>query len=370
MIDMAMIPKHKFLSLMARELQEYRGSLIITPIVIGAAFTVLLLLSIVFAGRLVLLGGDFATLLAGDTAGKSVSIDLSIGDAESGPDFPAAAIVVEDVLGGPVQPLTVTEAPEAIAEEEWNFSREWNFSAPRRTSEARAGAEELKEAETLGTVFTALHALFLLALLAVTVNYLLGCLYDDRKDRSILFWKSMPVSEVEEVLAKLAVAAIAAPAIYLLVSWATQVILTGLAAVLVWRMDSSPTDVLADVSFVGLALQQFSGMLVLIMFVVPTYAWFMLTSAFARRSPFLLAVAIPAGLMIAEQLLFGTKHLMFMISNHVPRMNDSSDAASLGFYALGPVWSSLDYLGMVLGWGVTAMFLAGAVWLRRYRFEI
>ena len=38
-------------------------------------------------------------------------------------------------------------------------------------------------------------------------------------------------------------------------------------------------------------------------------------------------------------------------------------------YVNGPVWSSLDYLGMVMGLGVTAVFVTAAVWLRKHRFE-
>jgi hypothetical protein len=42
----------------------------------------------------------------------------------------------------------------------------------------------------------------------------------------------------------------------------------------------------------------------------------------------------------------------------------------MGLYTYGPVWSSIDYLGMVLGIVVAAGMVSLAVWLRRHRFEI
>ncbi len=136
-------------------------------------------------------------------------------------------------------------------------------------------------------------------------------------------------------------------------------------------MDGSATElVFARVEFVPLIINQVGGMLVWVLWSLPVYAWFMLVSAAAKRSPFLLGIGIPIGIVIAEQLLFGTEYFLFAASNHLPHMVDSDDAASMGIYRVGPVWSELDYIGMVLGAAVAAVFLSGAVWLRKHRFEI
>ena len=253
-----------------------------------------------------------------------------------------------------------------MPDEAWNFSKEWSFSAPN--PEPRA--EDDLEGESLNPVLGGFHNIFCLIMFLVTINYLLGCLYTDRKDRSILFWKSMPVSEWQEVAAKLTVASLVVPAIYLAVSLLTQILETYIAMVLVWRMDGSATElVLSRVQFIPLIIDQFSGMVVWILWTLPAYAWFLLASAVAKRSPFLLAIAIPIGLVIAERLLLGSEHVLMAIGNHVPHKIDGDDANSLGLYDFGPVWSQLDYLGMVFGFLTAAVFLAGAVWLRRYRFE-
>src|ERR1035437_6401852 len=64
-----------------------------------------------------------------------------------------------------------------------------------------------------------LHAYFALWLLEfgllaiVTYTYCLGALFDDRKDRSILFWKSMPISDIQVILSKIGMALIIGPLI-------------------------------------------------------------------------------------------------------------------------------------------------------------
>ena len=81
------------------------------------------------------------------------------------------------------------------------------------------------------------------------------------------------------------------------------------------------------------------------------------------------AIAIPIGLVLAEEILIGTHFVLSAIGSHLPHMVDGDDSQSMGIYVYGPVWSQLDYLGMVMGVVFAALALSGAVWLRRYRFE-
>jgi hypothetical protein len=172
------------------------------------------------------------------------------------------------------------------------------------------------------------------------------------------------------VLCKLGVALLIVPVVFLAASIITQMLSTALAMLLVWRMGGAPVEVvLSNVQFGSLLMNQLAGSVVLALWVVPTYAWLMLASAAARRSPFLLAIAIPIALVFAEEILIGTHYVLSAIGNHVPRLIDGDDSMSLGIYVHGPVWSQLDYLGMLMGFGFAALALSGAVWLRRYRFE-
>lgn len=358
--------RKKFQTLITRELQEYKTSLLLTPVIVGSGLLLLMLVGVLFAGRLAMLGDGVIHLFHGEGAG-SVNFEVSIDDDADGKQ---ELIVdrIEDVDQQlPAQELIVKSAPADVPEQAWNFSREWSFSAPGRERHAEHGSDE---DEGLNPVFNGLHNLFMLVLLVVTINYLLGSLYNDRKDKSILFWKSLPVSEWQEVLSKLAVAIVAAPLVFLAVSIVTQVFQVLLAMVLVWRMDGAPAELVLDrVEFVPLFINQMGAMLVWVLWTLPVYAWFMLASAAAKRSPFLLAVSIPIGIVIAERVLFGTTWFLQAVGNHLPHIAEDSDAHSLGLYRVGPVWSALDYVGMVLGAIVATAFLAGAAWLRRHRFE-
>ncbi|MEM0954329.1 MAG: hypothetical protein AAGI24_09315 [Pseudomonadota bacterium] len=358
--------KSKFFTLINRELQEYRGSLVVTPAVIGSIFIVLMLLSILLAGRFLNFGGNVIEIFTGEASERSVSIDLSISEDQTAA-MPMAVVTVDAEDVGPVTPLTITKPEEELSEEAWNFSREWTFSAPSRD----ASGDDMSADDGVESGFVVLHSLFLLAMFFVSGNYLLGCLFDDRKDRSILFWKSMPVSEREEVVSKLATAAVATPLIFLLLSWLTQLLVLLLASVLMWRMELNMPDLWSEFSLLALFGNQLVGMVISMLFLVPLYAWLMLASAAAKRSPFLWAAAIPIGLMLAEQVVFGTTYLATMAYHHFPHAVDGDNASSLGFYGpAGPVLAGADYVGMGLGIAVGAGFLLAAGWMRRHRFEI
>ena len=128
----------------------------------------------------------------------------------------------------------------------------------------------------------------------VVFFYALGSLYDDRRDRSVLFWKSLPVSDAKMVLSKtlwaLVLAPIAAVAIGIvigLVLWiisALTLTVNGLGAGTAVFTDSHPVRIIGGV---------LSSLPVYIMWALPTIGWLMLCSAWARSKPFLWAVLLP-----------------------------------------------------------------------------
>lgn len=128
----------------------------------------------------------------------------------------------------------------------------------------------------------------------VVFFYALGSLYDERKDRSVLFWKSLPVSDTETVLSKLAWAVLLAPLLAIavgvvvgLVLWvitALTLTVNGLPAGFAVFTHSHPLRV------IGYLL----GLLpVYALWSLPTVGWLMLVSAWARSKPFLWAVLVP-----------------------------------------------------------------------------
>lgn len=143
--------------------------------------------------------------------------------------------------------------------------------------------------------------LFLQVMILVILFFLAGSLYDDRKDRSILFWKSLPISDTLTISSKLATAAVMVPAIFL-----GAIILTHLALLLIasgYAMVAgiNPfTNLWWPASLPRLWTVMAAGLLVQALWLMPIYAWLLFCSSWAPRLPILIAVAIPAGFSIAQ----------------------------------------------------------------------
>jgi ABC-2 type transport system permease protein len=153
---------------------------------------------------------------------------------------------------------------------------------------------------TLST-FTAVQ---LFTMIIVLFFYLLDSLLAERKDRSILFWKSLPVSDTQVVLSKLLTAAVVTPVFVLVVSSALQVLFAG-----VWSMRFSG-------SVLGDALMAWDGstwlkiqasfLLLLasaILWYLPILTYLMVVSVWARRNAFLWAVLPPVSILAIEGLI-------------------------------------------------------------------
>ena len=173
-------PASRMYTLVAREFQEYRNSLLITPIAIAVTLTLVMLSSVLLADRISFMGEVVMDTLVAES-NKQVQVTIQMGDdgATTHREF------------------HISTQEEPMDEEEWNFSREWEFDPPGKPDTAGQKEEDEDTVGSLNPMLNVLHSFMILVLLAVTINYLLGCLYNDRKDRSILFWKSMPVSDTE-----------------------------------------------------------------------------------------------------------------------------------------------------------------------------
>lgn len=124
--------------------------------------------------------------------------------------------------------------------------------------------------------------------------YFIGSLFDERKDRSVLFWKSMPVSDLGTVLSKIVAAMLVAPLIALAVT-----ILFNLVLVLVFGAFLSFNGINAwklllwQAAPVKVWLTFLAGIPVNAIWALPSIGWLMLVSSWARGKPFLWAVLSP-----------------------------------------------------------------------------
>jgi ABC-2 type transport system permease protein len=174
---------------------------------------------------------------------------------------------------------------------------------------ATAEAISAGDAATMGMGFDvsvlSFAAVPLLVLAVVLFFYCLGSLYDDRRDRSVLFWKSMPISDTATVLSKVASALVVAPLIATLVAIAVGLLaFFGMLAFTAMVMNVEIAGVAwANASPFRLAAGMLAYLPVYAFWALPTVGWLMLCSAWAKSKPFLWAVLVPVGLAVALTIL-------------------------------------------------------------------
>lgn len=244
------------------------------------------------------------------------------------------------------------------------------------------------QARVLMIAYAGLALVMDMVLGIVAFFYALDSLYADRRDRSVLFWKSLPLSDAETVLAKFTVAAIVIPVVALVGAVLAQFVLaaggsaklalSGLSAAVMWN----PQALLGGIA--GAVLWCLAAML----WYAPVIGYLMLASAWAPKGPFLWAVVPPAAIVLLERVLLYSSHAGDFIANRLfgvyrlmqpgggPEVDPKSDAE------VGDALRKLteyDFLAGVrdfftsaelwLGVLVAGLLVAAAIWLRRYRDE-
>jgi ABC-2 type transport system permease protein len=253
------------------------------------------------------------------------------------------------------------------------------------------GASNMPEnarAAILSGVMIGLSTTFVFAMMILATFYALDSLYAERKDRSILFWRSIPVTDFETVLSKLLVVLLVIP----LVTFA-MIVVTHLAVLLftsVWvgaRGGNGMQLIWTSAPFLDNWAATLVFLLALPLWLSPFIGWFLFVSAYAKRSAFLTAFLPIAILPLLEKMLFDTAvfaETFFVRSIKMPLFIDLSTMERLfeegeHFAALGDAKLSLLGLmniggflsnpGLWLGLIVCGLFTAAAIYMRRYRDE-
>ena len=150
-----------------------------------------------------------------------------------------------------------------------------------------AALEPKQREAVLNTAYLLMATPLVSVLWVVVFMYFLTCLYDDRKDRSILFWKSMPVSDAMTVISKLLTGLLLVPGIYLVVMMILQLILllTSLMAAVGSSIDIWAT-LIAPAQIVTRWIQMTAFFLFVAIWCLPIFAWVLFVSSWARsRDP-------------------------------------------------------------------------------------
>ena len=223
--------------------------------------------------------------------------------------------------------------------------------------------------------------------------YLLGSLYDDRKDRSILFWKSLPASDTLTVASKLLAAMIVIPAFFLLTLIVTHVIMAIIGSLMVLSVDGNPWTLFLGLSNPfkawGMIAASWAAQSI---WALPLFGWLMLVSAFAPRVPLLFATLPPLIFAVLQTWIEFLR--TFTLKNNIvgvigewlfnsPAILTVEVGDGHGEIALGvPLTEEFDHavnlanildrlfsVQMLTGLVVAAVFLAAALWLRHRATE-
>jgi ABC-2 type transport system permease protein len=247
-----------------------------------------------------------------------------------------------------------------------------NMLAMRR----RIGASLLDPAQQhdlLATRYELSAALIMGTALIVGVFYSLEALYGERRDRSILFWKSLPVSDLTAVLSKLTIPLVILPLLSFAITLATQFIMLLLSSVILLGSGVNIAALWTEVSFFHVSLVLLYHLLTVHgLWYAPLYGWLLMVSAWAPRAPFIWAFLPPFVICGVEKVAFNTSHFLALLQERLVGPGDAMapHSAPKDFMATLIPDHFFSVPGLWIGLVLAAVFLAAAVRLRRYQGPI
>jgi ABC-2 type transport system permease protein len=240
-----------------------------------------------------------------------------------------------------------------------------------RQMRALATLDTAQQHQMIVTPYDYVAGLLMLTAMIVGAFYCLDALHGERRDRSILFWKSLPVSDSTAVLAKASIPFVVLPLITFAVTVAAQWIMLLLSSAVLLGNGLSVGTLWTQVSLFPMSLMLLYHLLTVhVLWHAPFYGWFLLISAWARRAAFLWAVLPVVAIAFVEKIAFNTSHFATFL---LDRLSGGAEAMTMsGSMPIDPgthitLGRYLSAPGLWLGLAFTAICLAGAVRLRRYR---
>jgi ABC-2 type transport system permease protein len=227
-------------------------------------------------------------------------------------------------------------------------------------------AQQQAEMLTKPLAFTATPIIVTASLVALF--YCLDALHGERRDRSILFWKSLPVSDLVTVLSKAFIPLVILPVITCATFMVLQLIILVVGTLVIQAGGLDGTVLWTSAPLIGMWAGLIYDVIGLALWYAPIYAWLLLVSGWARRATFLWAVLPPLVLCLLEKIAFDTKVLTSLLKYRLfgfgqfaydGRHQDVPDPIAL-----------LTSPGLWAGLVVAAALLAAAVWFRRYQQPI
>jgi len=209
----------------------------------------------------------------------------------------------------------------------------------------------------------------------VGIFYCLDALHGERRDRSILFWKSLPVSDLTVVLSKASIPLVVLPLLTFAITVATHLMMLLLNSAARLASGRSVADLWSQVPWLQMSLMLLYHLVTVhALWYAPIFGWLLLVSGWARRAAFLWAVLPLFAIGIIEKVAFNTSHFAAMLGHRMT----GPEAYTLTARGADPMYRMtmldpgkfLSSPGLWIGLAMAAAFLATAVRLRRYQGPI
>jgi ABC-2 type transport system permease protein len=205
--------------------------------------------------------------------------------------------------------------------------------------------------------------------------YTLDALYGERRDRSILFWKSLPVSDLTVVLSKMSIPLVLLPVLSLIITFVANFTMLLLASAVLLGSGANIAALWTQGSFFHVSLVLFYHIVTVHgLWYAPIYGWLLLVSAAVPRAPFVWALLPPFVICVVEKVTFNTWHFATMLQERLIGPSSSASTMSEGA-SMDPMSHLIPHHflsepGLWIGLAITAVFLAATVRIRRYRGPI
>jgi ABC-2 type transport system permease protein len=228
--------------------------------------------------------------------------------------------------------------------------------------------------EGLDTPYALAAALIMGTAFIVGIFYSLDALYGERRDRSMLFWKSLPVSDLTTVLSKFAIPVIILPLLSFAIAVVTQFVMLLLSGAVLMGGGMSAGTLWSQMSFLHMSLMLLYHFLTVHgLWYAPIYGWLLLVSAWAPRAPVLWAFLPPFVIWGVEKVAFRTSHFLGMLQYRLTGPEPATTARGANLMEMISALTAVQFFstpGLWIGLAIAAAFLAAAVRVRRNREPI
>src|SRR6266853_1512400 len=231
--------------------------------------------------------------------------------------------------------------------------------------------DPVKQRAAIEATYDAAAMMMIFVVFIVGVFYCLDALHGERRDRSILFWKSLPVSDLTTVFSKATIPLAVLPVITFVIIAVTQLVMLLWTSGLLIAHGMSPESTWTIIPWFQNWMVLVYGLVALALWHAPIYGWALLISCVARRATFLWAVLPPFVIAIFEKISFNTSHFAGLLKHRLLGFGEEAFAfAPKGNMPIVMELTPGKFLstpGLWIGLVFAAAFIVAAIRLRRFR---